>query len=219
MPPAPPPDGELAAPRRSALSQTRSRETRRRLIRAALELWNEREFEDAFEETTSEEIARAAGVSKGTFYFHFAHKDDILLEMSWATGELMAEEAEAGMKRELGSFELADQLMMSLARRVARAPRAAVSRVAQHWARLGTGFREPIDPRAFRAAFATIVGYAVERGDLPDATDVSEVAALLEASTMSALAAWAGSEQASTELRRRLRRRTEIVLRGAASLT
>nr|MDT0665246.1 helix-turn-helix domain-containing protein [Micromonospora sp. DSM 115978] len=70
-----------SAPRRSALLQTRSRDTRRRLIRAALELWNERGFENAFEETTAEEIARAAGVSKGTFYFHFAHKEDILLEM------------------------------------------------------------------------------------------------------------------------------------------
>jgi AcrR family transcriptional regulator len=204
-------------PPRPALSQTRSRETRRRLIRAALELWNEREFEDASEETTSEEIARAAGVSRGTFYFHFAHKDDILLEMSWATGELMAEEAEAGMKREVPSFELADQLMMSMARRVSRAPRAAVSRVAQHWARLGTGSHEPLDPRTFRAAFATVVGYAVDRGDLPDDTEVTELATLLEASTMSALAGWAGSDQSAAELRRRLRRRTEIVLRGAAA--
>ena len=180
-------------------------------------MWNEREFEDAFEETTSEEIARAAGVSRGTFYFHFAHKDDILLEMSWATGELMAEEAEAGMKRDLGSFELADQLMMSLARRVGRAPRAAVLRVAQHWGRHGHGLREPLDPRTFRAAFATVVSYAVDRGDLPDDTDISELAALLEAATMSALAAWAGSDQSETELRRRLRRRTEIVFRGAAA--
>ena len=31
-------------PRRSALAQTRSRNTRRKLIRAALELWSERGF-------------------------------------------------------------------------------------------------------------------------------------------------------------------------------
>src|SRR3546814_3309226 len=58
---------EGVGPRRAALRQSRSQDTRRRLIRAALELWNERGFERAVDETTAEEIARAAGVSKGTF--------------------------------------------------------------------------------------------------------------------------------------------------------
>jgi len=61
-----------SGPRRSALLQERSRHTRRELVRAALALWNERGFERGVEETTVEEIARAAGVTKGTFYFHFA---------------------------------------------------------------------------------------------------------------------------------------------------
>src|SRR5688500_13087884 len=124
------------APRRSALLQQRSRNTRRKLIRAALELWNERGFEEAFEATTAEEIARAAGLSKGTFYFHFAHKEDILLEMSWATAELVGEEAGAAMGRGDETFELFDHLMASLAGRVSRAPRAAVLRVTGHWSRL-----------------------------------------------------------------------------------
>ena len=115
MPPA-------AAPRRSALQQRRSRDTRRKLIRSALELWGEHGFEEAFEETTAEEIARGAGVSKGTFYFHFARKDDILLEMPWATAEIMIEEAEAAMERGEPTLTVVDQLMGSLARRVARAP-------------------------------------------------------------------------------------------------
>src|SRR6185369_9527256 len=55
--------------RRAALLQERSRHTRRELVRAALALWNERGFERGVEETTVEEIARAAGVTKGTFYF------------------------------------------------------------------------------------------------------------------------------------------------------
>src|SRR5262249_34504134 len=84
---------DKAGTRRSALAQKRSRNTRRKLIRAALEIWSEQGFDDAFEETTAEDIARAAGVSKGTFYFHFAHKEDILLEMPWATAEIMTEEA------------------------------------------------------------------------------------------------------------------------------
>ena len=38
------------------------------------------------------DIARAAGMSKGTFYFHFANKEEILLEMAWATTRKLVEE-------------------------------------------------------------------------------------------------------------------------------
>src|SRR5579859_1987152 len=66
---------------RAALVNSRSRETRQALIRAALRLWGEGDFDAAYEASTVADIARAAGVSKGTFYFHFASKEDILLEM------------------------------------------------------------------------------------------------------------------------------------------
>ena len=71
--------------RRSGLLQERSRQTRQRLVRAALELWTVRGFETGIEDTTVEEISQAAGVTKGTFYFHFARKEEILLEMGWDT--------------------------------------------------------------------------------------------------------------------------------------
>ena len=51
------------AARRSGLVQDRSRDTRRKLVGAALDIWNERGFDAAFEATTVEEIAQAAGVS------------------------------------------------------------------------------------------------------------------------------------------------------------
>jgi hypothetical protein len=91
--------------------------------------------------------------------------------------------------------------------------------VTQHWARLGHVQREPPDPRSFRAAFRTLVRYAGDRGDLPPGVDVDEVAALLEAATMDALAAWAISDQSAAELRRRLCRRADIVLHGTAATT
>jgi AcrR family transcriptional regulator len=209
------PDADRSVPRRSALLQTRSRNTRRKLIRAALELWNERGFERAFEETTADEIARAAGVSKGTFYFHFAHKEDILLEMPWVTGEIMIEEAEAGMRRGERTLELVEQLMTSLARRVSRAPRAAVLRVTRPWSRMysGTGSDEP---RGFGRAFQAVVRYARDRGDLPREVEVDELAALLQAATMDALVSWAATTQTSTTLRKTLCRRADVILSGAA---
>ena len=204
-----------AAPRRSALQQRRSRDTRRKLIRSALELWGERGFEEAFEETTAEEIARAAGVSKGTFYFHFARKDDILLEMPWATAEIMIEEADAAMGRQEPTLAVVDQLMTSLARRVGRAPRAAVLRVIGHWSRLLHSGTEPA-PRGFGEAFHAVAGYGVARGDLPPATEADELAFLLQAVTMDALVRWAATAQSAGALRSTLSRRAEVVLRGAA---
>ena len=205
-----------AAPRRSALQQRRSRDTRRKLIRTALELWGERGFEQAFEETTAEEIARAAGVSKGTFYFHFAHKDDILLEMPWATAEIMIEEAEAAMERQEPTLAVVEQLMTSLARRVARAPRAAVLRVIGHWSRLLHSGTEPA-MRGFGEAFHSVAVYGRDRRDLPADVDVDELASLLQAATMDALVRWAATTQSAAALRSSLSRRGEIVLRGAAA--
>ncbi|MCU1486398.1 MAG: transcriptional regulator, TetR family [Actinomycetia bacterium] len=205
-----------AAPRRSALQQRRSRDTRRKLIRTALELWNERGFEAAFEETTAEEIARAAGVSKGTFYFHFAHKEDILLEMPWATAEIMIEEVELAIQRGEASFELVERLMTSLARRVSRAPRAAVLRVTGHWSRLTHNGTLPETPRGFGEAFDTVLRYACDRGELPSDIDVDELASLLQAATMDALVRWAATTQSPTALRAALSRRADVILRGAA---
>ena len=82
-------DRATSGPRRSGLVQERSRRTRRALVDAALALWTERGFDDGIDDTTVEEIAQAAGVTKGTFYFHFAHKEDILLEIGWGTSEAM----------------------------------------------------------------------------------------------------------------------------------
>src|SRR5688500_13060162 len=163
------------APRRSALLQQRSRNTRRKLIRAALELWNERGFEEAFESTTAEEIARFAGLSKGTFYFHFAHKDDILLEMSWATAEIMSEEAATAMGRGEPGFPLVERLMTSLAGRVSQAPRAAVLRATSHWSRLIHTGMVPTGGQDFGEVFGSVVRYAVEAGDLPPDTEVEEL--------------------------------------------
>jgi AcrR family transcriptional regulator len=208
---------DKTAPRRSALSQERSRDTRRKLIRTALEIWNERGFETAFETTTAEEIARAAGVSKGTFYFHFAHKEDILLEMPWATAEIMIDEAEHLMGFGEATTDIVEQLMTSLARRVSRAPRAALLLVVSQWSKMMHAAGPPQQAQGFRAAFEEVLRYAIERGDLPKTIDVEEVAALLQAATMDTLVAWAATTQTPSALRRRLCRRADVVLRGAAA--
>ena len=62
-----PPTADRSQPRRATFQRARSRETRRTLVRSAVALWRVK----GYEETTVEDICRAAGVSKGLFYFYF----------------------------------------------------------------------------------------------------------------------------------------------------
>jgi len=57
-------------------------ETRRRLYDAAIAVFRR----DGFHDCSIEDIARAAGVSRGTFYFHFPTKDAVL-EQLFVEGE------------------------------------------------------------------------------------------------------------------------------------
>lgn len=53
--------------------QARSENTRSHLVRSAAELFDRNGFAGA----TLEDVSRAAGVTKGAFYFHFSSKDEL----------------------------------------------------------------------------------------------------------------------------------------------
>jgi AcrR family transcriptional regulator len=58
-------------------SRERQREdTRQRIYAAAMEIFRR----DGFEVARVDDVAKAAGVSHGTFYFHFATKDEVLIQ-------------------------------------------------------------------------------------------------------------------------------------------
>jgi AcrR family transcriptional regulator len=58
-------------------SRERQREdTRQRIYDAAMEIFRR----DGFEAARVDDVAKAAGVSHGTFYFHFATKDEVLIQ-------------------------------------------------------------------------------------------------------------------------------------------
>jgi len=204
-----------SGPRRSGLLQQRSRDTRRQLVRAALALWTERGFEHGIEDTTAEEIARAAGVTKGTFYFHFAHKEDILLEIGFGVAEAMLADAQTQMRQGREAMDIIQKLLSSLARRVERAPRDAVVRAIREFARRAHEY--PPRPEGwigFLDSFEAVTAYAIERRELPSAIDPGEVADLLQAVTMDGLLRWAVAGKGS--LRNTLQRNATIVVTGAA---
>jgi AcrR family transcriptional regulator len=206
-------DRENEGPRRSALLQDRSRETRRRLVRAALTLWTERGFEHGVEETTVEEIARVAGVTKGTFYFHFAHKEDILLELGWGTAEVLYEEATDKQAAGAPAMDILDGLLVTLARRVESVPKVATARSVAEFYRAN---QPDGNPRHFgiRRSFGVALEVARQQGVLPSDADIDELAALIDVLAMDVLLSWARYDAPLLE---RMRDRAAFVIAGARS--
>jgi AcrR family transcriptional regulator len=180
-------NGSADGPRRSSLVQERSRRTRQELVNAAVKLWSERGFENGVETTTVEEIARAAGVTKGTFYFHFAHKEDVLLEMSNTAGDDAMEAAKASAAAGDSIDVVVQDAFAEMARRTERMPRAAIARTLREFYKHPTTSREH---SATRQVFPGLLEAAQQRGELPPDADTLEIADMLNALMITAVEGW-----------------------------
>jgi AcrR family transcriptional regulator len=182
-----PANGNGDGPRRSSLVQERSRRTRQELVNAAVKLWTERGFEHGVENSTVEEIARAAGVTKGTFYFHFAHKEDVLLEMSLTTSDAVTETA----KRADAEGDTIDDIIYKsfneMARRTERLPRAAIARTVREFYKYPTRAREL---SMTRRAWPELIGEAQARGELPSDVDPEDMSDMMNALMLTAVEGW-----------------------------
>lgn len=197
--------------RRSGLLQDRSRRTRQQLIRAALRLWSERGFEDGIERTRIEEIVQAAGVTKGTFYFHFSRKEEILLEMGYDTAAVVVEEAQRCVARERLVDDSIDRVVTVLSRHVRAAPPAAVGRAVAEFRRRSDDLL-PGDRPVIADGFELVYRAAAERGEITRRADARELAEMTEAVVMETLIDWVRER---IELTRTLKRRTRLLLDGA----
>jgi AcrR family transcriptional regulator len=160
-------------------------------------LWTERGFETGVEQTTTKEIAEAAGVTKGTFYFHFAHKEHILLEMGWATAQVLHDQTVRALADGCSLDETVDMVMTSLARRVTAAPRPAVERAVIEFNKLRPTDRllssDVVGERRvyFHDSFTAIFEQAQANGEIPASNEAEELGAMLEALVMDAILRWA----------------------------
>ena len=180
-------NGSGEGPRRSSLVQERSRRTRQELVNAAVRLWTERGFENGVENTTVEEIARAAGVTKGTFYFHFAHKEDVLLEMSNTAGDAAMEVAYRSAEDGAPIDEIIQRAFAEMSRRTERMPRAAIARTLREF------YKHPARSRehsATRQVFPVLIEAAQKRGELPADSDPRDIADMLNALMITAVEGW-----------------------------
>lgn len=207
------PNASAAPRRRAGLTQERSRDTRRRLVRTAMRLWTERGFETGIEDTTVDEIVAAAGVTKGTFYFHFAHKEEILLELGYQTASLLYEEAARCIKAKRSIDESLRKVTNTLATSVKAAPAAAVGRAMSEFLRPRRPGDEPLARfPSFAQALEMLFVRARDEGEVTDQVDPAEMAQIIEALYTDCLMEW--SQGRLKRLNPALQRRTTIVLAG-----
>ncbi|MFJ3779740.1 TetR family transcriptional regulator [Streptomyces sp. NPDC090075] len=203
-------------PKRSQLAQDRSRDTRQAIIKAALELWSERGYDRGVDETKVEEIVARAGVSKATFYFHFARKEDILLATSWLTAKVFYEDALKGLVNGGSTDDIIDDITVKLCRRMERVPALGLRRLLQAQAATKSGAPLPQDDDAnhvsFRNAFAVIFLQAQQNGDVPQTLSPARLGVMFEAMLMSAIHE---SVYEEGELLVILRERFAVLLAGA----
>ena len=207
------PGGAAAPRRRAGLSQERSRDTRRRLVRAAMALWTERGFETGVEDTTIDEIVQAAGVTKGTFYFHFAHKEEIFLELGYQTAATLADEARRCVAAERAVDDSLRRLVSTLARSVRNTSPAAVGRaMAEFYRPYKPGAKPPASLLSFADALGLVFERAQERAEVTAQVPAAEMAQIVEALFVDSLREWAQGRQ--KQLNASLQQRTAIVLAG-----
>lgn len=172
--------------RRANLAQSRSRETKRSLVQAAMALWRTK----GFAATTVADICQAAGVSKALFYFYFPRKEDALLE----AGVLSTRDARrTGRELVEGPYELPEvivAILSALERTMRRNPPELLIEATLEGHRaerraLAEGRSD--EHHAARFLFLEPLRRAQADGKLPPAMDVLHAArvaqSLLEAGT------------------------------------
>jgi AcrR family transcriptional regulator len=174
-------------------------------------LWTERGFETGIEDTTVEEIVRVAGVTKGTFYFHFARKEEILLDMGWETAIIVNEEARRCVKAERTLEESLARMLAALTARMRSAPPAAVARSIAEFYRRPRSELASMGRVGFGQGFELIFAHAQETEELPSEVEPAEIARMLQAMVMDAILDWTASH---SDLRAALRLRSSILVAG-----
>lgn len=202
---------------RAKLLQKRSRTTRHRIVKAAMQLWTKRGFDEGFDTTTVDEIAAEAEVSRATVYYHFTQKEEILRELAWVTAEEIHEVALRSMMSGEKVDKILDDIMSQLGARVSRTSRAAIRRMLK----LRNSGPQEIDrdlaAGGLTRAFSVVIAHAQESGEFPRQQSSVEIAEILSSIAMGCIGKW--SIVGDIDLVELLRRRTRLVLAGARALS
>lgn len=198
---------------RSKSVQQRSRMTRSRLIEEATALFASR----GFDAVTVDQIARASGVAKGTFYFHFDSKEDLLLGLFFQGTEGLAAEASELVVRDVPFPVALDRMAHRIAARTSRLPKHLVRRVTQQV--LAHADRAPGQrpgTTSPREAIHLLVAAGQQRGEITDTYGADEIAMAVNWAILQGLLLWSTRPQSRPSLESVLRRRLHLEIDGLA---
>ncbi len=175
--------------RMATFQRNGSRETKRSLVRAAVALWRVQGYDD----TTIADICRAAGVSKGLFYFYFGRKEDLLFEVGALSSASLIREADARLAAGAQLGEVIRGVAGVLEQAMRRNPPVLVMESVIEGYRRERAVREAVEnsPDQSLRVFSKVFARAVSDGQLPPGFEVDRVALLAQTVLSAAARHWA----------------------------
>jgi TetR/AcrR family transcriptional repressor of uid operon len=182
-------------------------ETREALFGCAMRLFDERGYDGV----SVEDIVRAAGVARGTFYVHFPAKDDVLIELIRRSDATITARMKAAGKKPLRAILRATTAAFADNWRERRAllPHAgavAMRRIAM--------VAEARDAQPLRVELVRHVDAALAAGEISAALPAQMLADIFLLDVFAALMAWANSGAPALEIV--MEGMIELFLHGAA---
>lgn len=171
----------------AGIREHKKQQTRKAIVDAAIRLFSE----NGFEQTSMDELARAAGVGKGTIYGYFKTKSEIFIafceeELEYAFAALDAKlDADAPLHEQLVAQIMGQLTYVTRNREFGR----IFAREMLFPGEKSTAKSRDLDLRYF-VKLAETLGRAQERGELPAATDLILLIGHLHALYMVVLSSW-----------------------------
>ena len=204
------------APRSTRTRQPRADRTRQALLDAASALWREK----GYDAVAVSEICARAGVSKGTFFYHFPAKEHLLVDLVAAGGaEAVAAAVDARLAEGADLLDVLATAVAVLAEAQRYAPRDLVSRATMEVLRSSRSTRPLTDEGQpeLRDVYARVYTEAIARGDLPPTYNAAELGEITNWTLLQGTLFWALGVVGHLSLEEVLWRRVQLVVHGRGS--
>jgi AcrR family transcriptional regulator len=163
-------------------------ETRRRVYESALEVFRR----DGVEKARIDEIARAAGVSRGTFYFHFRTKDDVLLALVHESETRLCDQIEA-LPADAPITEVLDTIAEHIAAQWSGEPQLLRDIGVVSFRNIARSMDEEREAHPARVALVPRVQSAIDRSEMSDLLPAEITADFFLVNLFGAAVAWVGN--------------------------
>lgn len=193
--------------------QDRSRQTRDRLITIGLDLFVDR----GFDQVTVDAICTAAGIAKGTFYFHFPTKQALLVAAFHRGGAGLVDHAAVLVAAETPFTDAVLALGDRIARNTAKVPKPLVRRATiEALAAIDDDHNDGARHHR-RTALLALITAGRARGAVNTSFPSAEIAMALNWAMVQAILTWTAAPGVRPTLPTIIRRRLTMALDGVAA--